>query len=237
MNNLIEISSATVKRLLKDIKDIKKNNLDKNGIYYKHSEDDMLLAYALIIGPNNTPYENGYYLFTIKYPCNYPYSPPTFKYCTNDGSTRFNPNLYIDGKVCLSILNTWAGEQWSACQSISSILLTLCTVLNDKPLLNEPGIYENHKDFSKYNEIITYKNFDFAICNYFEDENYFLKFECFKSIIYENFLNNYNNIIDNLKKNYSNNKYVHISIYNFRNILDYNNLLKRLENINFSLKN
>ena len=36
---------------------------------------------------------------------------------------RFNPNLYKDGKVCLSLLGTWPGaqgEQWS--KQISTII-------------------------------------------------------------------------------------------------------------------
>ena len=61
--------------------------------------------------------------------------------------TRFNPNFYRNGKVCLSILNTWEGEKWSSCQSIRSILITLQMTMNETPLLNEPGIHEiSHKN-------------------------------------------------------------------------------------------
>ena len=49
----------------------------------------------------------------------------TLNYLTNDGKTRFNPNLYRNGKVCISLLNTWKGEQWTSCQTIESILLSL----------------------------------------------------------------------------------------------------------------
>ena len=47
-------------------------------------------------------------------------------------------------------------------QSIKSILLSLLTIFNNKPLLNEPGFTENHIDFDKYNKIIDYKT-DIAI--------------------------------------------------------------------------
>ena len=237
MQNTVPISQTTIKRLIKDIKDTKKNLLESNGIYYKHSDDDILKGYALIIGPKDTPYENGFYFFDIKYPCNYPHAPPTFKYCTNDGFTRFNPNLYIDGKVCLSILNTWNGEQWSACQTISTILLTICSILNDKPLLNEPGITEYHNDFNNYNKIITYKNFDIAICNYFETPYLSDKYSFFHSIIKDYFINNYNNIITNVKKNSINKKRINLSIYNMSTMINYQNILQRLETIYFSIKN
>ena len=42
---------------------------------------------------------------------------------TGRGQVRFNPNLYKDGKVCLSLLGTWPGaqgEQWS--KQISTII-------------------------------------------------------------------------------------------------------------------
>ena len=46
-------------------------------------------------------------------------------------------NLYKNGKVCISLLNTWQGEQWSSCQNISTILLNLVALLNNTPLLND----------------------------------------------------------------------------------------------------
>ena len=90
-------------------------------------------------------------------------APPELKYLTNNGKTRFNPNLYRNGKVCISILNTWKGEQWTSCQTIRSVLLTLITLFHNKPLLNEPGINENHRDFKNYNDIIRYRNYETAI--------------------------------------------------------------------------
>jgi ubiquitin-protein ligase len=123
----------------------------------------MLKGKALIIGPSDTPYADGFYFFRFYFPPNYPHAPPKVEFCTSDGYTRFNPNLYRTGKVCLSILNTWRGEPWSGCQTISSVLLALCTILNDEPLLNEPGVTKSHRDFATYNEIIKYKNIEVAI--------------------------------------------------------------------------
>ena len=59
----IIITKETIKRLVKDIKEIKNNPLSSNGIFYEHSEDDMLKGQALIIGPPDTPYSYGYYLY------------------------------------------------------------------------------------------------------------------------------------------------------------------------------
>jgi ubiquitin-protein ligase len=157
------VKKDALRRIISDIKELRKNPLTAHGIYYEHDETDILKGRALIIGPADTPYADGFYFFTFKFPANYPHAPPKVEFCTSDGVTRFNPNLYRTGKVCLSILNTWKGEQWSGCQTISSVLLALCTVLNDEPLLNEPGITKTHRDYEAYNEIIRYKNIEVAI--------------------------------------------------------------------------
>jgi ubiquitin-protein ligase len=189
--NSVVISKETIKRLANDVKQIMKNPLTDQGIYYNHSEDDMLKGYAMIIGPSDTPYEYGYYLFQFDFLHNYPFSPPTVTYCTNDGVNRFNPNLYKNGKVCVSILNTWRGEQWSGCQTISSVLLTLCTLLCKNPLLNEPGVHENHPDINDYNEIITYKNIEVAISGIITRKYLPSQFEMFYSTMVDLFLKNY----------------------------------------------
>jgi len=172
MASEVFVSKEALRRIISDIKEIRKNPLSSHGIYYEHDETDMLKGRALIIGPADTPYEDGFYLFRFQFPPNYPHSPPKVEFCTSDGYTRFNPNLYRTGKVCLSILNTWRGEQWSGCQTLTSVLLALCTVLNAEPLLNEPNITKNHIDFETYNEIIKYKNIEVAILGIIQSVGY-----------------------------------------------------------------
>jgi len=180
-------------RLAKDVREIMKNPLEDNGIYYKHDESNMLHGYACIIGPSDTPYQYGFYFFKLEFTTNYPSEPPKVTYYTQGDKIRFHPNLYRSGKVCVSILNTWRGEQWSSCQTISSILLTLTTLFHNKPLLNEPGITESHIDFEKYNEIISYKALEHAILK-MTDKEYFDK-------EYHMFTSFYDIVVDNLKKN------------------------------------
>ena len=100
------ITKETINRLLKDVKQLIKCPLIDNGIYYIHDDDDILKGYAMIIGPEDTPYFGGYYFFNFTFPHDYPFSHPTVEFMTNNGRTRFNPNLYRSGKVCISILNS-----------------------------------------------------------------------------------------------------------------------------------
>ena len=159
------VSKECISRLLKDVKEIMKNPLTSNGIYYVHDDVNMLKGYAMILGPEDTPYFGGYYFFEFEYPFDYPHSPPKVKYCTNGENVRFNPNLYKCGKVCVSILNTWRGDQWSSCQTISTVLLTLCTLFCKNPILNEPGLKLDNPDSKPYNEILEYANIKVAICD------------------------------------------------------------------------
>uniref|UniRef100_A0A6C0B1N2 Ubiquitin-conjugating enzyme E2 Z n=1 Tax=viral metagenome TaxID=1070528 RepID=A0A6C0B1N2_9ZZZZ len=190
------ITKESISRLLHDVKSIIKNPLTDNGIYYMHDDEDMLKGYALIIGPEDTPYFGGNYFFEICYPTNYPHSPPRVIYCTNGDNIRFNPNLYKCGKVCISMLNTWRGEQWTSCQTISTILLNLCTLLCDAPLLNEPNVTKEHPDFLKYTTIIEYKNIEIAILKMIHKTHgvYPEQFNAFYSIVKENFLKNHKKI-------------------------------------------
>jgi ubiquitin-protein ligase len=159
----VVISKETITRLLKDIRQVMTDpTLDECGIIYQHSETDMLTGYACIIGPSDSLYFGGYYYFVFKFPTNYPHSPPIVSYLTNTNNIRFHPNFYANKKVCVSIINTWRGEQWSGCQNIRSILMTFQSLLDNEPLLHEPGIRSGHSDFNSYHTMVEYYNYKFA---------------------------------------------------------------------------
>jgi len=100
----------------------------------------------MITGPQDTPYANGCFLFDVYLPSEYPNVPPKVNLMTTGrGSVRFNPNLYDNGYVCLSLLGTWdggAGESWDS--SRSSLLQLAVSIQSlimvPMPYFNEPGI-------------------------------------------------------------------------------------------------
>ena len=226
------ISAESAKRLLKDIKDITKRPLCNEGIFYKHDTEEMLKGYAMIIGPDYGLYAKGIYFFLFKFPTDYPFSPPIVEYCTNDGTTRFNPNLYRQGKVCLSILNTWAGDSWTACQTIRSVLLHLLLLLNDKPLLNEPGVTESHVDYVKYHKIIEYKNISYSIYEQYIRKTPDLFNILFKDEIKQHIQSNINeihNTCKKLKEIYPKSRVEKTKLYNMTTIIDYNQLTNKID--------
>lgn len=231
------VSQETIKRLARDVRQLIKSPLTSNGIYYHHDEENILKGYAMIVGPSETVYENGFYFFEFNYPSDYPSTPPTVTFRTNQDGIRFNPNLYTNGKVCISLLNTWRGEQWTSCQTISTILLTLCTLFTNEPLLNEPGVERKHKDFKTYNRIIEYANLNVAIFNIIEKNPkiYMSWFDMFYSDALTSFRSNLSSIRKNIetivKRNSlfikNDDNIASVSIYRITMPIDYNNVITR----------
>ena len=157
-------SALAVRRMTIDMKRVM--DLAEAGMYWVQDEADITHGWAGVVGPADTPYHGGMFCFDVRFPDNYPFEPPAFTYLTNDGRTRFNPNLYKNGKVCLSLLNTWSGEQWSGVQSLSSILQSIQTaVLTEEPLRNEPAYssMSAHADMPVYNRLVFHSVLETAI--------------------------------------------------------------------------
>lgn len=235
----IVISRETTKRLLKDVRELIKNPLHEEGIYYKHDETEMLKGYAYICGPKDSVYFGGNYFYEFNFPYDYPHRPPKVKFLNMgglDGHTRFHPNMYKNGKMCLSILNTWKGDQWTGCQSIRTILLTILSILDNAPLLHEPGFSETHKDFKPYNEIIRYRNLEYSVCYILQNKAKNLKI--LTTMFEDNIKNQFNKNKDIIKENIdeyenkSNNTYYQTSIYNLKLNTDWTSIKNELKKIN-----
>ncbi len=75
------------------------------GIFILPDESNYCNVNCIIVGPFDTPYEGGLFNFIVRFGHSYPLQPPRVKFTTTaGGKVRFNPNLYANGKVCLSIL-------------------------------------------------------------------------------------------------------------------------------------
>ncbi|XP_045208245.1 ubiquitin-conjugating enzyme E2 Z-like [Mercenaria mercenaria] len=162
-------SNQCILRIKRDIMTI--YNEPPPGMCIVPDKDDITKIHALITGPFDTPYEGGYFYFLIRCPPDYPIRPPRVKLqTTGDGKVRFNPNLYKNGKVCLSIIGTWSGPAWSPAQSLSSVLISIQSLLNEKPYHNEPGFQteRNAGDAKRYNDIIRHETLRVAVCDMLE---------------------------------------------------------------------
>ncbi len=232
------LTNLAIKRILSDIKYLKNNSLNDLGIYHIIDESNISNMKILIIGPKDTPYEGGFFLFDIEFPEDYPLYPPVVTFRSLSNNVRFNPNLYTSGKVCLSLLNTWSGPSWTPQNTIYSVLLSLLSmVFNEEPLRNEPGYeFSSNLKIQTYNRIIEYETYNLAIIKILKDVPY--DFYEFNDIIQEYFNTNYNKYLDILKKykKVSNNKNYIIDCYDLNIKCDYNQLLKILKDMDINKK-
>lgn len=154
------MTSKTVKRILWELKDYEKNKEEnnKNGIYLEYDEADIYKLDLVLVGSDG-PYLGCFFEFNIVLPPTYPFSPPKFKFKSPDENMRIHPNLYGSGKVCLSVINTWSGPGWTACNTILSVCnILLGMVLSLKnPLSAEPAYEDIHINNPKaiyYKELV-----------------------------------------------------------------------------------
>jgi ubiquitin-conjugating enzyme E2 Z len=97
------MSNQSILRITRELSEIQKGSDLSLAVACR--DIDIRHVRALIIGPPDTPYEFGFYEFALKFTKDYPGKAPTVTaITTNGGRTRFNPNIYAAGKVCLSIL-------------------------------------------------------------------------------------------------------------------------------------
>jgi ubiquitin-conjugating enzyme E2 O len=116
------------------------------GIFARTYESRLDLLRIIIVGPLGTPYEYAPFVIDMRLPATYPQDPPeAYFHSWTNGQGPVNPNLYENGKICLSLLGTWhageKGEAWSS--SRSTILQVLVSILGlvlvREPYYNEAG--------------------------------------------------------------------------------------------------
>ena len=232
------MTTNAIKRVVnKDMKEIQRMDLNKLGIHIHFDEENILNANAIIIGPKDTPFENGILYFVINFPTNYPFSPPKVQYLSYS-KYRIHPNLYVGkphdnflGKVCLSILNTWSGPKWTTVMDIGSVLLSIQSLLCNNPLHNEPGFEnENGQRNDSYNQIVEYETFrNLILVNGIQVPE---KFMVLQPIIKEHLNKEKDNIIKNLtnlSEKYPKQIKVQLNIYNILIYFDYPELLKSIK--------
>jgi ubiquitin-conjugating enzyme E2 D/E len=124
------MSTNGMRRLSLEFKKIHKN-IKKNEKENKESEyrvwlvnDNMKHWKAKIRGPPDTPFEGGIYLLNLKFPDNYPFSPPKISFNTR----MYHPNVSDSGTICLDVLKN---GKWSPAMRVDTALRSVISFLND----------------------------------------------------------------------------------------------------------
>lgn len=100
------------------------------------NEDNLFEWEVALFGPPDTLYAGGYFKAIVKFPSDYPYSPPTLRFT----SKVWHPNVYENGDLCISILHPPVDdpqsgelpcERWNPTQNVRTILLSVVSLLNE----------------------------------------------------------------------------------------------------------
>lgn len=109
---------------------------------------------VILSGPPDTLYEGGVFKARLVFPPDYPVMPPTMRFT----SEMWHPNVYQDGRVCISILHPPgddphnyedASERWTAVHTVESILVSVISMLaspNDESPANLDAAKEWRED-------------------------------------------------------------------------------------------
>lgn len=85
--------------------------------------DDIFEWQATILGPEESPYDGGVFYLSIQFPKDYPFTPPKILFLTK----IYHCNINSGGHICMDILK----DQWTPALTISKVLLSICSLLND----------------------------------------------------------------------------------------------------------
>jgi len=137
------MAGTALKRLMAEYKQMTLN--PPEGIIAGPTNEENFFEWeAHIMGPEDTCFECGLFPAKITFPPDYPLSPPRMQFTCD----LFHPNIYPDGRVCISILHSpgedplgyeLSAERWSPVQSVEKILLSVVSMLaepNDESSAN-----------------------------------------------------------------------------------------------------
>jgi len=116
--------------------DLAKNPIDLVSVGL--ADDSNLYDWEiLIMGPDGTLYEGGFFKARLVFPTDFPNMPPTMTFI----SEMWHPNVYEDGRVCISILHPpgedafnsqeSADERWRPILGVEQILVSVISMLSD----------------------------------------------------------------------------------------------------------
>jgi ubiquitin-conjugating enzyme E2 R len=93
----------------------------------------------------------------MRFPSDYPYQPPVFRFLTKD---IVHPNVYLGGNLCISILHRpgddeqsgeAANERWNVLHGVESVLRSVLLLMDD-PEINSPANVDASVLYRDYRE-------------------------------------------------------------------------------------
>ena len=122
-------------------------------------DSDWFTWRVVFEGPQDTLYYGGLFTALLKFPEDFPNKPPEMRFETE----MWHPNIYSDGRVCISILHAPGidrfneqerpEERWRPIIGVEAILLSVISMLADPNLSSPANIdaaVQMKNDFNAY---------------------------------------------------------------------------------------
>uniref|UniRef100_A0A3B4ZQJ4 Ubiquitin-conjugating enzyme E2 G1 n=1 Tax=Stegastes partitus TaxID=144197 RepID=A0A3B4ZQJ4_9TELE len=114
-------------------------------------DDDIYKWEVVIIGPQDTLFEGGFFKAYLTFPYDYPLRPPKMKFITE----IWHPNVAKNGDVCISILHEPGEdkfgyekpeERWLPIHTVETIMISVISMLAD-PNSDSPANVDAAKEW------------------------------------------------------------------------------------------
>lgn len=147
-------SSSAIRALQMELKSLQASPVE--GFTVTCDDENIFKWTVAIFGPPGTIYQGGYFKAQLKFPNNYPYSPPTMRFL----SKVWHPNVYENGDLCVSILHPPVDdphsgempcERWNPTQSVRTVLLSVISLLNE-PNTSSPANVDASVSYRKWKD-------------------------------------------------------------------------------------
>lgn len=107
------------------------------GVSASPVPDNVMTWNAVIIGPADTPFEDGTFRLVMHFEEQYPNKPPSVKFI----SDMFHPNVYATGELCLDILQ----NRWSPTYDVAAVLTSIQRCVLEEPPKKKKGKEKKRK--------------------------------------------------------------------------------------------
>ncbi|TDZ12915.1 Ubiquitin-conjugating enzyme E2-34 kDa [Colletotrichum spinosum] len=132
---------AAQKRLMIELQALQK----EKWVHIDVDERNVLMwrIGLMVVNPDSV-FHGAYLKAEMTFRADYPIQPPTFRFINRN---LYHPNIYSDGKLCISILHNpgedeqsgeQASERWSPLQGVESVLRSVLLLL-DNPEIGSPA--------------------------------------------------------------------------------------------------
>lgn len=231
------MEGLATKRIIKDYEMLRKNKdeLASRGIYIFVNENNISELSVLIVprekkeGDLISPYNYGFFMFKIAYGPEFPMSPPKVTFHPQQNYCRLHPNYYTTGKVCLSVINTWASNDWSPSTSTMSLINVLEERFNENGICFEPAYEMTQTDVKwQYNKAVEYAKYKVCFLDVY-DSNMFSIFKEEMTMEIQKNLPYLMKRLEDLKEKYGNNTVVSTPCYGFKIVCDYSYMIDKMK--------